>query len=97
MTDTELKTGVECLKDYIKTNYSGLEISEGLIANGEAVILFTNRKEPLKLSTDKFGDAIRQLPCNNHDLKKYLERDREEICEDRISLFQEIENQLKAN
>ncbi|HAT8648916.1 TPA: hypothetical protein JA989_12300 [Legionella pneumophila] len=97
MDDTELNTGIECLKDHIKTNYSGLQISTGLIANGEVVILFTNRREPLKLSVDEFGDAIRQLPWANHDLKKHLEKDRKEIDEDRSSLFQEIENQLGAN
>lgn len=97
MDDTELITGIECLKDHIITNYSDLQISEGLIANGDVIILFTNRRGPLKLSINKFGDVIRQLPWANHDLKKHLKKDRKEIGEDRIPLFQEIENQLGAN
>lgn len=97
MDDTELITGIECLKNHIKTNYSDLQIREGLIANGEVVILFTNRKEPLKLPINKYGDVIRQLSWANHDLKKHLEKDKKEIGEDRNSLVQEIENQLGTN
>ncbi|MBL7479571.1 hypothetical protein [Legionella bononiensis] len=97
MEDIELNTGIKFLKDHIKINYSDLKISEGLIKNGNVVILFTNRHEPLMLNIDKFGDAIRQLSWTNHDLKKHLKKDRKEISEDRGSLIQEIENQLGAD
>ncbi|WP_131795482.1 hypothetical protein [Fluoribacter gormanii] len=97
MEDIELNTGIEFLKDHIKIKYSDLKIGEGLIKNGNVVILFINRHEPLKLNIDKFGDAIRQLSWANHDLKKHLKKERKEIVEDRDSLLQEIENQLGAN
>ena len=97
MEDIELNTGINFLKDHIKINYSDLKISEGLIQNGNVVILFTNRHEPLNLNIDKFGDAIRQLSWANHDLNKHLNKERKEIGEDRGLLIQEIENQLGAN
>jgi hypothetical protein len=95
MEDIELIKVIEFLEDLIQIKHFDLKISKGLIENGNVVILFTNRNEPLKLNINKFGDAIRQLPWDTHDLKKHLKKERKEIDEDKESLIQEIENRLE--
>ncbi|AWN75236.1 hypothetical protein [Legionella anisa] len=95
MDDAELNTGIEYLKDYIKTSYSDLHISEGLIVNNNIIIRFSNRRKNLVLSIIKFGDVIKQLPWSSNNLKKHLDKERKEIDKDRISLFKEIKNQLQ--